>query len=215
MLDFAPLNDFTAMLLSERTEAAARQLARSLGFDAMRRAAETLQRQGLISEDCAAHLILDLMCDLSLGQDQVQRMERLGIDVPDEIAAPPLPGLQAVFTHTDTRVTLDVGDPIAVNTDTGDGHEYVESAGDGDDEDKAFARGQRLERMEQLRAAKRRVDGKNGKPKQDSVRSHTKPPDGEEEQKTCPICGEPISRQAVGCRKHWRQVKRGELDATA
>jgi rubrerythrin len=25
---------------------------------------------------------------------------------------------------------------------------------------------------------------------------------------TCPICGEPISRNAVGCRKHWREVRK-------
>jgi hypothetical protein len=30
----------------------------------------------------------------------------------------------------------------------------------------------------------------------------------DEGERVCPICGVPISAKAVGCRQHWRQVKR-------
>jgi len=168
MLDFQPFNEFTAMLLAERTESAANQLVRTIGFDAMRQAAERLQAQGLISDDCAAHIVLRLMGDLSIGQEQVQRMQRLGIDVPEELAGPgDGHALQAVLSETRIEINMHPG---LATTDTGDGHEYVPSA---DDEPRP-------------------------------------PPDAAEH--ICPICGEPISRQAIGCRKHWRQVKADQAD---
>ena len=168
MLEFQPFNEFTAMLLGERTEAAARQLVHALGFNAMRQATESLATQGLISSDCAAHIILDLMGTLSIGEDQIERLERLGLDVPAELGEGDGPiALQAVFSST--RMTVH-------------SEEVAEDAPDP---------------REQLRAIKRRVEAKdNGKGQA-----------GEDEH-TCPICGDPISRQAVGCRKHWRQVKK-------
>jgi len=167
MLDFQPFNEFTALLLAERTESAANQLVRTIGFDAMRQAAERLQAQGLISDDCAAHIVLRLMGDLSIGQEQVQRMERLGIDVPEELAGP---GdghtLQALLSETRIEVNMDLG---VANTDTGDGHEYAASADGGSEPAK---------------------------------------PD----QRTCPVCGVPISKEATGCRKHWMQIKKAQAD---
>jgi len=170
MLEFQPFNEFTAMLLGERTEAAARQLVHALGFNAMRQATESLATQGLISNDCAAHIILDLMGTLSIGDDQAERLQRLGLDVPDELGEGGGPmALQAVFSST--RISV-----------------HAEAA----KEDVPDPR-------EQLRAIKARVDGK------DNGKGESEPGDGEH---TCPVCGDPISRQAVGCRKHWRQVKK-------
>jgi len=178
MLEFQPFNEFTAMLLSERTQAAARQLIRSIGFDAMRRTTETLRMEGLIGEDCAAHIVLSLMADLDVGHEQVQRLQRLGIDVPEEIAgSDDGHALQAVFGES----------TIAVEIADEDG---------GLEEAQRQAREDRLHALEQLRAAKGRAEAKNSKPAQDG------------EQPTCPICGEPISAGAAGCRKHWRQAKK-------
>jgi len=175
MLEFAPFNEFTAMLLSERTEIAAGQLVRAIGFNAMRRATELLYGQGLIDDDNAAHIILSLMEDLSIGHEQVQRMERLGLGVPEELNGPnDGHTLQAVFSETTIAIERDV-----------------------EEESQREAREDRLHAMEQLRAAKRRADAKNGKAGADDDSEHT-----------CPICGVPISAKAVGCRSHWREVKK-------
>jgi len=164
----------------------ARQLIRSIGFDAMRRTTETLRLEGLIGEDCAAHIVLSLMADLDVGHEQVQRLQRLGIDVPEEIAGPDDGhALQAVFGES----------TIAVEIADEDG---------GLEEAQRQAREDRLHALEQLRAAKGRAHGKNGKAKAKGEKSQAD--DGE--QRTCPVCGEPISAGAAGCRKHWRQVKK-------
>lgn len=179
MLEFQPFNEFCGMLLSERVESAANALVRAVGQDAVRRATEALQEQGLISDDCAAHIVLGLMSELSLGQEQVQRMERLGLGVPEELAEE-RPALAALFGET----------AIAVEIEVEDEHRQ--------------AREDRLHALEQLRAAKGRADGKNGKAKAKPEKSQAD--DGE--QRTCPVCGEPISAGAAGCRRHWRQVKK-------
>ena len=161
MLEFAPFNEFTAILLTERTERAARQLIRAIGFSAMRQATEQLVSQRLIDDDTAAHIILSLMVDLDLEDDQVQRMKRLGIAVPDELAAPEgHPALEAA-----TEIP-NAGDPLP--------HVWGR-------------------------------DGEGASPP---------PPDPEPtEDRVCPVCGIPISPAAVGCRAHWRQVKRDQEEA--
>ena len=37
--------------------------------------------------------------------------------------------------------------------------------------------------------------------------------DGAEEVRTCPVCGVPLSKGAVGCRKHWHQIKKQAQDS--
>ena len=172
MLEFAPLSEFAAVLLSEKTTAAAGQLVRAVGFSATHRAIECLVQQGLISTDCAAHLILDLMSDLTI----------LGADISAELSggeAPP--ALRAVFSQTEIRVTADasVEDPPEA---------LVEDP------------------REQLRQIKTGVDKRAKTPP--SPRK-AKTPAAEVAEHTCPVCGEPISIKAIGCVKHWRQVKRG------
>lgn len=158
MLEFTPLNEFTAVLLVERTERAAVELVRAIGFDAMRRATEELVGAGLISGDCAAHIVLDLMGDLSVGQDQLQRMRRLGIPGADQIATAQTgqtPALQAALASI-VQVTL--ADAPAPEPDAPSPQPQQDQSGDGS--------------------------------------------------KYCPVCGIPISANALGCRAHWRQVKR-------
>ena len=62
-------------------------------------------------------------------------------------------------------------------------------------------------RAEEPGEARRLGPGKKAK----ATRKTAKRPRKAEEKAemgTCPICGVPISRKAVGCRKHWREVKR-------
>lgn len=198
MLQFQPFNDFLAMVLDERAEAAAGQLVRTEGYRSMRLAIEALHNGGLIGDECAAHLALALIGDLSVDGEHLQRLERLGVGVPDAL---PDPGdghaLQALIGETAVQLSsADEGKTL--------GEFIPEDA----DTERGQARENRLHALEQLRAAKRRADRKSGSSHEDSARPHATSNGDDEDQRTCPICGVPLSRGAIGCRKHWRQVKK-------
>lgn len=57
-------------------------------------------------------------------------------------------------------------------------------------------------------AARRLGPGKKAKARKGRTKRAPKAEDAGEV-RTCPVCGVPISRLAVGCVKHWREVKRG------
>jgi hypothetical protein len=197
MAEFAPLNDFAIALLGDKAEAAASELIRAIGLCAMRRAIEGLAAQGLLAEDQAAHLMLEVLHDVARPDPQAAQLEDTAADPRSDA-----PALEAAIERV--RVVFARGDG-------GD----AEPSPQGDpaldavvpEPKEPETPGQASRRR--LREIKARVDAG------DSVRSNTKskrPRKRQDEpaksQRTCPVCGEPISRQATACRKHWRQVKR-------
>ena len=54
--------------------------------------------------------------------------------------------------------------------------------------------------------ARRLEAGKKAKASQARAKRARK--EGAEEVRTCPVCGVPLSAKAVGCVKHWREVKK-------
>jgi len=68
------------------------------------------------------------------------------------------------------------------------------------------------ENLEQLRDGLVRLpDGeRRGLPAGKAAKEEPAPPQvyNDQGERVCPICKEPISKDAVGCRLHWRQVKK-------